>query len=61
MHGDALLIQALARAPSKAGSSCEDVHAGDATSAVSKPGGAGHALLFRDQILVKKDFKVRAR
>lgn len=24
---------------------------------MSQPGGAGHALLFRDQIIVKKDFK----
>ncbi len=31
---------------------------GDVTpSLVSKPGGAGHALMFRDQVLVKKDFK----
>lgn len=25
---------------------------------VSAPGGAGHALLFRDHVLLKKDFKV---
>lgn len=27
---------------------------------VSAPGGAGHALQFRDHVLLKKDFKVRA-
>ena len=32
---------------------------GVAQAAVSAPGGAGHALLFRDHALVKKDFKVR--
>ena len=31
--------------------------AGAAT--VSAPGGAGHALQFRDHVLLKKDFKVR--
>lgn len=31
--------------------------AGDATT-VSGPGGAGHALQFRDHVLLKKDFKV---
>jgi hypothetical protein len=25
---------------------------------VSSPGGAGHALLFRDHVVLKKDFKV---
>jgi hypothetical protein len=25
---------------------------------VSSPGGAGHALLFRDHVVMKKDFKV---
>jgi len=29
-----------------------------ATGQVSKPGGAGHALLFRNHVLLKKDFKV---
>lgn len=30
-------------------------------SAVSKAGGAGHALQFRDHIVLKKDFKVRVQ
>lgn len=29
-----------------------------AGSQVSKPGGAGHALLFRNHVILKKDFKV---
>jgi hypothetical protein len=31
---------------------------GDTANTVSSPGHAGHALLFRDHIVVKKDFKV---
>lgn len=32
-----------------------------APSALSSPGAAGHALQFRDHVVVKKDFKVRMR
>jgi hypothetical protein len=33
-------------------------NAGSTAQVVSRPGGAGHALLFQDQIILKKDFQV---
>ncbi len=49
----------MAAAAAAADAATPAVYARTTGSTVSAPGGAGHALLFRDHVLLKQDFKVR--